>query len=70
MVDDILLRLNQHVHTVDKDGNDTSYCTNAKGECKRWFPRDTFEHTLMDPKTGALNLKKGVVPLVSIHIFF
>jgi hypothetical protein len=58
-VDDLLLRSNQHVHTFDKDGNNTSYCTNYKGECKRRFPRETFEQTLVDPKTGALNLKKG-----------
>ena len=59
VVDDLLLRSNQHVHTFDSNGNNTSYCTNAKGECKRRFPRDTFEQTLVDPKTGALNLKKG-----------
>jgi hypothetical protein len=58
-VDDLLLRSNQHTHTVDKHGNNTSYCTNAKGQCKRRFPRDTFEQTMVDPKTGALNLKKG-----------
>ena len=58
-VDDLLLRSNQHVHTLDKDGNNISYCVTPKGECKRRFPRDTFEQTLVDPKTGALNLKKG-----------
>jgi len=58
-VDDLLLRSNQHVHTVDANGNNTSYCANSKGECKRRFPRDVFEQTLVDPKTGALNLKKG-----------
>src|SRR5882762_1856272 len=58
-VDDLLLRSNQHVHTFDENGNNTSYCANSKGECKRRFPRDTFEQTLVDPKTGALNLKKG-----------
>jgi hypothetical protein len=58
-VDDLLLRSNQHVHTVDENGNNTSYCANSRGECKRRFPRDTFEQTLVDPKTGALNLKKG-----------
>ena len=58
-VDDLLLRSNQHVHTTDKDGNNTSYCATAKGECKRRFPRETYEQTLVDPKTGALNLKKG-----------
>jgi hypothetical protein len=58
-VDDLLLRSNQHVHTFDENGNNTSYCANSKGECKHRFPRDTFEQTLVDPKTGALNLKKG-----------
>src|SRR5882762_6611769 len=58
-VDDLLLRSNQHTHTVDKHGNNTSYCTNAKGQCKRQFPRDIFKQTMVDPKTGALNLKKG-----------
>jgi hypothetical protein len=57
-VDNILLRLNQHVHTVGKDGNDMFYCTNSRGECKRRFLRDTFEQTLMDLKTGTLNLKR------------
>jgi hypothetical protein len=56
-VDDLLLRSNQHTHTVDKHGNNISYCTNAKGQCKRRFLRDTFEQTMVDPKTGALNLK-------------
>ena len=59
VVDDLLLRSNQHSHKVDKDGNNKSYCATARGECKRRFPRDTFEQTLVDPKTGALNLKKG-----------
>jgi hypothetical protein len=58
-VDDLLLRSNQHTHAVDKHGNNISYCTNAKGQCKCRFPRDTFEQTMVDPKTGALNLKKG-----------
>jgi hypothetical protein len=58
-VDDLLLRSNIHKHKVDKQGNDKSYCLNSKGECKRHFPRDTFEQTMMDPNTGALNLKKG-----------
>jgi len=58
-VDDLLLKSNLHTHKIDKNGDDKSYCLNAKGECKRRFPRDTFEQTLVDPKTGALNLKKG-----------
>ena len=59
VVDDLLLRSNQHEHRIDKDGNNKSYCVTADGGCKRRFPRDTFEQTLVDPKTGALNLKKG-----------
>jgi Helitron helicase-like domain at N-terminus len=58
-VDDLLLRSNQHVHRIDAKGNDKSYCLNAKGQCKRRFPRETFEQTMVDPKTGALNMKKG-----------
>jgi hypothetical protein len=43
----------------------------AKGECKCQFPRDTFSQALVDPKSGALSLKKGeawmnsVTPLLS-----
>ena len=59
IVDDIILRSNIHSHQVDKHGNDTSYCLNARGECKRRFPRETFDQTMVDPKTGALNIKKG-----------
>jgi hypothetical protein len=46
-------------------------CTNAKGEFKHRFPRDTFEQTMVEPNTGALNLKKGeawmntVMPLLT-----
>jgi hypothetical protein len=58
-VDDILLRSNIHTHKVDKHGNDKSYCLNSKGECKRRFPRETYEQTMVDPMTGALNMKKG-----------
>lgn len=58
-VDDILLRSNQHVHKFDEAGNNISYCVTTDGECKRRFPRDTFERTMVDPKSGSLNLKKG-----------
>ena len=58
-VDDLLLRSNMHTHNVDKNGKDKSYCLDTKGRCKRRFPRDTFEQTMVEPKTGALNLKKG-----------
>ncbi|KAF7964763.1 hypothetical protein HWV62_3250 [Athelia sp. TMB] len=55
-VDDILLRCNQHHHDTK---NERKYCLDAKGRCKRRFPRQTFEETTVDPETGALNLKKG-----------
>jgi hypothetical protein len=58
-VDDLLLRSNIHKHKVDKQGNNKSYCLNAKGECKHCFPRDTFEQTMVDPNTGTLSLKKA-----------
>jgi len=32
---------------------------NKYGNCKARFPRQTFEKTEVDPKTGALNIKKG-----------
>src|ERR1700683_4604333 len=34
-------------------------CLNAQGNCKARFPRELFEETQVDPKTGALNVKKG-----------
>jgi len=58
-VDDLLLRSNLHTHKVDKKGNVKSYCLDSKGRCKRRFPRDIFEQTMVEPKSGALNLKKG-----------
>ena len=58
-VDDLLLRSNMHIHKTDANGNDKSYCLDSRGRCKCRFPRDTFEHTMVEPKTGALNLKKG-----------
>jgi Helitron helicase-like domain at N-terminus/PIF1-like helicase len=58
-VDDILIRSNIHSHKVDRHGNDVSYCRDSNGECKRRFPRTTYEQTLVDTNTGALNLKKG-----------
>ena len=31
----------------------------SMGNCTAQFPRQTFEKTEVDPKTGALNIKKG-----------
>src|SRR6202167_2696649 len=36
-------------------------CINKHGNCKAQFPRQTFEKTEVDPKTGALNIKKGEI---------
>ncbi|KIM73419.1 hypothetical protein PILCRDRAFT_50220, partial [Piloderma croceum F 1598] len=47
-VDDLILRSNVHKGCINKHGN-----------CKARFPRQTFEKTEVDPKTGALNMKKG-----------
>ncbi|KZP09983.1 hypothetical protein FIBSPDRAFT_759166, partial [Athelia psychrophila] len=51
-VDDILLKSNMHHCRLGR-------CYNTGGSCKARFPRDTFEHTMLDPETGALNMKKG-----------
>lgn len=59
-VNDLLLRSNIHKHDkLDKDGVNVSYCMNSKGECKRRFPRDVSEQTMVDPHSGALNMKKS-----------
>jgi hypothetical protein len=34
-------------------------CINKHGNCKERFPRQLFDETQVDPKTGALNVKKG-----------
>jgi len=34
-------------------------CINKHGNCKARFPRQIFDKTEVDPKTGALNIKKG-----------
>lgn len=51
-VDDILLKSNMHICRLNR-------CFPAGGSCKARFPRDTFSCTMMDPETGALNMKKG-----------
>src|SRR6267154_2573379 len=33
--------------------------SNKHGNCKTRFPRQTFDKTEVDPKAGALNIKKG-----------
>ena len=73
-VDDILLQSNTHKCTggskqyemkkmkyknkniVDKY---QPCLSNKWGKCKAHFPRKTFEHTEVNPDSGALNIKKG-----------
>ncbi|KAH7906052.1 hypothetical protein BJ138DRAFT_1016813, partial [Hygrophoropsis aurantiaca] len=71
---EILLRCNTHrcrgnkVDTTDtrKEGNGKNKyqpavgcCANKRGKCKARFPRDTYSETRVDPKSGALLMKKG-----------
>ena len=64
-VDDLILHSNVHncsknVSTNEKkDKKDRPTCINKQGKCKARFPRSLFEQTEVDPKTGALNIKKG-----------
>ena len=37
-------------------------CINKYGNCKVRFPRTLYEQTQVDPKTGALNIKKCYDP--------
>jgi hypothetical protein len=64
-VDDLILHSNVHncgryksnAEKVNKKDRPT--CMNKHGKCKARFPRPLFESTQVDPKTGALNVKKG-----------
>ena len=64
-VDDLILRSNVcKCHTSipadeKKQKKERRGCINKHGNCKVQFPRQTFEKTKVDPKTGALNIKKG-----------
>jgi hypothetical protein len=64
-VDDLIFRSNVHRcsknnFNVGKDPKKSQpSCINKHGNCKARFPRDTFDRTEVDPKTGALNIKKG-----------
>ncbi|KAF9455717.1 hypothetical protein BDZ94DRAFT_1293114 [Collybia nuda] len=61
-VDDIVLRSNVHNCRKNKI-NDSNFkrpaCINKDGKCKARFPRQVYEQTEVDLKTGALNIKKG-----------
>ncbi|KII82907.1 hypothetical protein PLICRDRAFT_682664 [Plicaturopsis crispa FD-325 SS-3] len=66
-VDDLLFRSNMHNCTGHKRGEmykgkvaEYSGCkANKWGKCRARFPRQVFESTMIDPDTGALNMKKG-----------
>ena len=64
-VDDLILRSNVHNCDRYKSSNekanqkDRPSCMNKDGKCRARFPRPTFDSTEVDPKTGALNVKKG-----------
>ena len=48
-----------NVHTCRGQSNVRPGCINNHGNCKARFPRNLFTQTEVDPKTGALNVKKG-----------
>jgi Helitron helicase-like domain at N-terminus/PIF1-like helicase len=64
-VDDIVLRSNVHNCSQSPINGEKAIkknrptCINKHGKCKARFPRQIFEQTEVDPKTGALNVKKG-----------
>jgi hypothetical protein len=65
IVDDLIFRSNVHncernISNVEKaNKKDRPSCRNRAGKCKARFPRQIFYQTEVDPKTGALNIKKG-----------
>ena len=63
-VDDLIFKSNVHTCRGQKSDEkavkkDKPGCINKHGNCKARFPREVFEQTEVDPKTGALNVKKG-----------
>src|ERR1700728_1611209 len=64
-VDDLILRSNVHKCRTSipadekKQKKERRGCINKYGNRKARFPRQIFEKTEIDPKTGALNIKKG-----------
>jgi hypothetical protein len=64
-VDDLILRSNVHQCRTSipadekKQKKERRGCINKDGNCKARFPRPLFNETEVDPKTGALNIKKG-----------
>ena len=66
-VDDLILRSNVHKCRTSipadekKQKKERRDCINKHGNCKARFPRQTFDRTEVDPKTGALNIKSGSI---------
>ncbi|KII92307.1 hypothetical protein PLICRDRAFT_73499, partial [Plicaturopsis crispa FD-325 SS-3] len=67
IVDDLLSKSNMHDCTGHERGQmykgkiaEYNGCrANKWGKCRARFPREVFESTMIDPETGALNMKKG-----------
>jgi hypothetical protein len=62
-VDDLVSRSNVHScrsSSKDKEGKDVKKgCLNSDGQCKARFPRKVTAETMVDPLSGALEVKKG-----------
>ena len=63
-VDDLIFKSNVHTCRTSSssekaDKKDRPGCINKHGNCKARYPRQLFAQTEVDPKTGALNMKKG-----------
>jgi hypothetical protein len=64
-VDDLIFKSNVHncrrnqSSSEKADKKDRPSCINKHGNCKARFPRQIYEQTEVDPKTGALNMRKG-----------
>ena len=64
-VDSLILKSNVHDCSRNLSSSekaikkDRPTCINKQGKCKARFPRPLFAQTEVDPKTGALNVKKG-----------
>src|SRR6266536_3045228 len=64
-VDDLVFRSNVHDCRRNQskgeraNKKDRPTCLNKHGNCRARFPRQVFNQTEVDPKTGALNVRKG-----------
>jgi len=64
ITDDLIFKSNVHTCRGSNSNEKTTKkdrpgCINKYGNCKARFPRKIFTQTEVDPKTGALNVKKG-----------